>query len=183
MKTTVRLDTTRVLDETILHEKYNVIHLVDRVKLVQHSCSKIYRQLHYYKKATWYHQSQDSTTSLDIFSKPFLSSSSKPRTARQSRSSTPIHRPSNTRGHTISLFVSPSQAMWPGYESTSGTSIVFLWMKALAQTPRAFPGVTLINWQAGFPQNGPSRRFSSSFAGSSLLTEDNEGVGNSDESI
>ena len=52
MKTTVRLDTTRVLDETILHEKYNVIHLVDRVKLVQHSRSKIDRQLHYYKKAT-----------------------------------------------------------------------------------------------------------------------------------
>ena len=60
-------------------------------------------------------------------------------------------------GQTISLLVSPSHAICPGYWSTSGTRAVLRSRNASAQTPRALPGVILMNWQAGLPQNGPSR--------------------------
>jgi len=108
------------------------------------------------------YQSQDFTTSSAILSSPFLSSSSNPPIARQSRSKTPSTVTSalppfafKIRGQTTSLFVSPSQAICPGYSSTSGTSAVLRWRKASAHTPRALPGVVLMNWHAGLPQNGP----------------------------
>lgn len=95
--------------------------------------------------------------SLAIFSSPSLSLPSKPWRARQSKSRTPTVSPLlRMRGRTISLFVSLSQAIWPGYSSTFGTKMVCPWRKASAHTPWLFPGIILMNWQAGFPENGPS---------------------------
>ena len=69
------------------------------------------------------YQSHARTINAVILSRPALSSSVKPPTAKQSRSKTPrvTSLPSNfnTRGHTTSLFVSPSQAICPGYAVTS----------------------------------------------------------------
>jgi hypothetical protein len=108
------------------------------------------------------YQSQEFTTSWVILSNPFISSSSNPPMARQSISKTPSTATSallpfdlKIRGQTTSLLVSPSHAICPGYSSTSGTSIVLRWRKASAHTPRALPGVVLMNWQAGLPQKGP----------------------------
>ncbi|KAH9826017.1 hypothetical protein Tdes44962_MAKER03800 [Teratosphaeria destructans] len=53
-------------------------------------------------------------------------------------------------GTTISLLESPSQAMWPGKLSTSGTSCVFAWAAAAPQTP--LPNA--IVWQATLPWKG-----------------------------
>lgn len=127
------------------------------------------------------HQSQALTSNSAIFSRPScnitsekgavrrlngsdstLSSSAKPSSTRQSKSSTPSTRRLSSsdrkiRGHTTSLRVSPSQAMWPGYFSTSETTMVRLCRKVSAQTPRALPGAVLMYWHAGFPLKGPRR--------------------------
>lgn len=90
-------------------------------------------------------------------SRYFLSKSSNPFSIVQSTSIiattffTPLPPALARIGTTISLLLSPSQAMWPGNLSTSATSCVFCVAAAAPQTPRP----NSIVWQATFPWKGP----------------------------
>lgn len=59
--------------------------------------------------------------------------------------------PLTSNGTTISLRLSPSQAICPGKLSTSATLTVVFCSAAVPQTPLP----TLMAWHAGFPWNGP----------------------------
>lgn len=122
-----------------------------------------------------YHHSLQPMRMAMTLSSPATSSSSKPSKRVQSRSSTPTQHVTPSRlmsmGITNSLLVSASQAIWPGKASTSLTNWADRLTKAVAQTEadlsetlwvwglRAVTGGRTIDWQAGFPWNGPSRSF------------------------
>ena len=116
-------------------------------------------------------QSQLSSSSLAKLPNPSSSTSSNPSTSVQSTSIIATTCPHQynpifhtrtkltsplfpTIGTTISLLLSPSHAICPGYSRTSSTLTILFWAAAAPHTPR--PMAML--WHAGRPWKGPRMR-------------------------